>query len=222
MKQAALFFTILLRVSGLIAEERSFPQELYLVIERAREAAEAKMALLYDLSAEEGKSKGASRETSHKASYHTYSGPSDFADQIDLNDGSSWLVLPMDRRTVLEWTPGDPIAILKGDKHSNYRYRLHNERTHEIAEVELKGPSDNFNQLTIKDIDKVGKYLFLSDGSKWKLPTNWFEQEVWVKWYIGDIIIVGSNDQFFYSWTNPDILINYTCSATYTQSKCVN
>ena len=43
-----------------------------------------------------------------------------------------------------------------------------------------------------------------------------------MKWYIGDIVIVGSNDQFFYSLFSPDILINVTCSATYMPSKCVN
>jgi hypothetical protein len=233
-KGLSTFFALLLTVSSLQAAiEYREPQPRvtateYRAIEEAREQSEQQMLLKKGISKEEfhltSITNAVDHKSTHKGSYHVYSGISDHADQEQLEDGSLWFVFPAERYKVLEWVAGHPIAILKGDKNSNYRYRLHNEATNQIIEVELSASPhlDSFYLLTIRDIDKDGRYLLLSDGSKWKLPTNWFEQEVWMKWYIGDIIIIGTNDQFFYSLLRPDILINITCSATYTPSKCVN
>lgn len=209
-------------------QERAITSARYREIEEARSNAEQKMAFRHSASLEEFYlqtiANGADHKTSHKGSYHMYSGVSAYADHVELEDGSLWFVLPAERSKTLEWNVGDPVAILKGNKNSNYRYRLHNERTNHKLEVELSAAPylDSLYRLTIKDINYDKRYLLLSDGSKWNLPTNWFEQEVWMKWYIGDTIVIGTNDQFFFSMFRPDILINVTCSATYTPSKCVN
>jgi hypothetical protein len=227
----SLLFAALMAVTALSANDRSpiaertLSHAQYRAIEEARTKAEERVALQYGYTTEESYyNYGADHKTSHKGSYHIYSGVTAYADQVELEDGSMWFVLPAEREKILDWVVGDTIAILKGDKNSNYKYRLCNERTFQIVEVELSASPylDSFYRLTIKDINKEKRFLLLSDGSKWILPTNWFEQEVWMKWYIGDTIIIGTNDQFFGSWSKPDILINFTCSATYTPSKCVN
>lgn len=216
-----ILLTLLFAFAGLQAEEGRFTPNELLTIEQARDQAEDKMARLYG---EEMVFAMAIRDhkSSHKGSYHTLAEV--YVDQIELEDGSMWHVLPSERSLLQDWAISDPLAILKGDRHSNYRYRIHNERTNDIIEVELSASPylDSFYRLTIKDINKEQRYVLLSDGSKWNLPTNWFEQEVWLKWYIGDTIVIGTNDQFFYSIFRPDILINITCSATHTPSKCVN
>jgi len=233
---SALLCATLMAVTALTAapaereqfDSRAISNVRYREIEEARTEAEQMKAYEQGQSLEEFQletiTNGADHKSGHKGSYHIYSGVSAYGDQVELEDGSLWFVLPAERKKLLEWVVGDPLAILKGDKNSNYRYRLQNERTNHKIEVELSAAPylDSFYRLTIKDINKDQKYLLLSDGSKWTLPSNWFEQEVWMKWYIGDTIIIGTNDQFFYSMFRPDILINITCSATYTPSKCLN
>ncbi len=219
---ALLFVVTSLNGAVEYREERISPAE-YQAIEAAREVAEQE--LIEKKGGQQQFFMGSDHKSGHRGSYHIYSGPPSFADQIELEDGSLWFVFPSERQKVLDkWKLGHPIAILKGDRNSNYRYRLRNEATYQIVEVELSASPylDSFYRLTIKDINHDQRYLLLSDGSKWSLPTNWFEQEVWLKWYIGDTIMIGTNDQFFYSLFRPDILINITCSATYTPSKCLN
>lgn len=134
-------FALLLITSALTASEERLSSDRLLVIEEARTAAEQNKAIEHGLSFEqlemERITNGSNHSTKHKGSYHMYSGVSAYADQVELEDGSLWFVLPFERESILEWIVGDPLAIFKGDKNSNYRYRLHNERTNHIVEVEL-------------------------------------------------------------------------------------
>lgn len=166
--------------------------------------------------------------TTHHGSNHIYMGVTYYADQLEIEDGSFWLIRPDQRWMTLDWIPGDVLLITQASwwskHHHGYEFSFYNIRTGDTIDVEASvGPVfGSFYRRSIISLDFCYGYasVMLDDGSIWQLPES--DRYTWERWYIGDSIIIGTNGDTFGAWVNPNLLINLTCSQTYFATKCLN
>lgn len=149
---------------------------------------------------------GAVSATSHPGAFH-YASVSIFGDFIVLEDGSGWLVNPVDAYVARTWFPTDLIVITPN--RGSYEFCLTNQNTRESVEVSfyIKGTIQVQPGYTrwIDYIDYYKDVIYLNDGTVWGM--SMWDSYVIKKWAVGDIVIIGINDGWFKS-SNPNILLN--------------
>lgn len=146
---------------------------------------------------------------------------------IELEDGSTWQIMPSDLEKVKGWAFNHTILVMQSGSYGPYHYALFNESLGgqcvraEILDACLVNSRFAFR---IEDIwsDYRGQFwLKLSDGSKWVLYNS--EMSIWRDWQRGDFVFIGDNNiPHCISWLYaPNILINF-CSPKrdYIQSQC--
>lgn len=174
-------------------------------------------------------------DTSHYGALHKFIGVTLLGDQLKLEDDSFWIVYSDHRYILLNWYPYDDVVIVPASWWSkninNMDFTLCNIRTGQSVDVKLYLNPSEYGYYTRKIREIVplydNPYLILDDGSFW--PLNNSDRAIWgenkygqLMWQPGDLIIIGMNDGFITSWFYPNILINASCSCTWTATKCQN
>jgi hypothetical protein len=172
----------------------------------------------------------AGHRTTHEGSNHAYIGRS-FGErgQIEVEDGSSWMIKSEDRANLEDWRPGDSLMLLPNlggwfsQPHSSFI--IYNERTYDSFEVEFTGAPAVTNRFSryIIDIYKPEHgdgTLMLNDGTVWVLSAKY--KKIWEVWQLTHNLIIGSNQHSLFNYFTPDILINVNCLRQYIPSKCTN
>ncbi|MBS4168824.1 hypothetical protein PARA125_001471 [Parachlamydia sp. AcF125] len=127
--------------------------------------------------------------------------------EVELNDGSIWLVCSSDRYKTLNWLTSDRIIVTPNSNFfSSYDYSLVNLDTNVIVPVNLfAGPLyRGIYTYFISDIDYVNSIVYLNDGSSWKVC--WLDSFIFDKWLINDTLILGVNNDPL--CVHPNILLN--------------
>jgi hypothetical protein len=131
---------------------------------------------------------------------------------IELEDGSFWLVSPGDASKSLSWYGSDLLVITVNQSwFSSYKYKITNQSTGQSVSANLNlGPKYNgIYTRWISAIDYYYSVVYLNDGSVWDMSA--FDSGIVNKWMPNDTVIIGVNDSFFSS-SNPNILINVNMS----------
>jgi hypothetical protein len=173
---------------------------------------------------------GAGHRTTHNGSNHVYVGTTLLGDQIEIEDGSHWMVKPDDRQKLHKFEPGHSIQVFQNTSWfgtPSFPYLIYNEITYQTLQVENTAPPDWDSYFTryIIEINKPAYgegILKLNDGSVWILPDTQRDRDCWTLWLPNHTVIIGSNVSVWSGYFNPDILINITCSDQYVPSKSVN
>lgn len=146
--------------------------------------------------------------------------------KVELHDGSIWSIAYGDRWKLNDWLLTDVIAIFPNRYFfSSYDYILSNQRTGDVVCVDLDGmeilPYDpTFMGLRrfIINIDYVGNFLYLNDGSIWSISTN--DDYIFRRMYVGEVVFIGLNNNWD-SNTRPNILIHFD-TQQYCRGVCIN
>lgn len=156
--------------------------------------------------------------TSHPGAIHYPVAVSFTGDLIELEDGSVWAVRPCDAYKTLNWILGDTVFILPNDWFSIYSYRIVNQQTGAVVDVNLsQGPIYNCVYTHwIVGIDYWNEEIWLEDGSRWTITA--FDYSTFKKWALNDTVIIGINDDYM-STTRPNILINVNM-LNYCRANC--
>lgn len=143
----------------------------------------------------------------HALAYHqAYAIDYDFGSQIELMNGSVWVVRPNGRGKVRNWLPTDVLFIgPNGSSFSNFK--LVNQTTDNSAEVDLILGPFYYGERTswIIDIDWYNRRVTLNDGSQWDVSL-WGKPEL-RRWMINDTVLIGVNSGIS-SWFNSSLLVN--------------
>lgn len=144
--------------------------------------------------------------TSHPGAYHGIISLTPY--DVELEDGSIWVIHPSDMHLISDWLPSDVVVITPNHNiFSSYYYRLTNQNNGGSIVVNLSmGPIyHGFHTYWIEAIDYFNDIVYLNDGSVWKM--SYFDSNIVHKWLVNDTVIIGVNDGFLSS-SRPNILIN--------------
>lgn len=159
--------------------------------------------------------------TTHQGAFHFPIAVTLLGENVELEDGSIWVVNPNDRYNTLNWMTGDVIIITPNHAlFSSYMYCLVNLNTGAVVRVNLAlGPIYNgiFTHWIIA-IDYFHRQICLEDGSVWSI--SWFDDSIMNKWLVNDTIIIGINDGLLSSF-NPNMLINVNVNNNVV-GNCIN
>lgn len=144
-------------------------EQIALKKERARQAA---------AHANQLNSRSQSFSTTHDGAYHTPFVISHNGENIELEDGSIWVINADDRSKTKTWITADLLIIMPNSSwFSSEDYKLINLSTGEGGKANLIVPPA-FNGLYtywITAIDTVERKIRLNDGSSWKM-TKWMNR----------------------------------------------
>lgn len=148
--------------------------------------------------------------TCHPDAYQNPVSISYDGDNIELTDGSVWIITSCDAYKVVNWFPTDLVIITPNHSwFSSYLFRITNQNTGESVAANLSlGPIDpvygSFYTHWIVAIDYCLNIVHLEDGSIWNMSQC--DSHILNQWMQGDVVIIGVNDSWLSS--NPNILIN--------------
>jgi hypothetical protein len=149
--------------------------------------------------------------TSHPGAYQNPVSISFYGDNIELTDGSVWIVSHSDSHKTLNWYTTDLLIITPNHSiFSSHAYRITNQTTGQSVAVNLSlgpiaPPYGSSYTHWIVGIDYYYNVIYLEDGSRWNMSS--FDHGIVNQWVIGDVVIIGVNDGWL-SFSNPNILIN--------------
>lgn len=140
-------------------------------------------------------------------------------DNVELEDGSIWLVNPQEKAKMLRWSPEEPLAIIINNAwFSDYKFLLVNLVSDEAVSVNpsfgplLKGDYTHW----VTGIDPNNGYVLLEDGTNWQVNRSDFS--TLKKWLQEDTVIIGTN----YSWSGEDyILINVNLNYQFIRANAI-
>lgn len=147
--------------------------------------------------------------TTHAGIYQAPLAVSALGDTVELMDGSIWSVSSNDRYKTFDWLTSDQIIIKPNHSlFSSYHYKLTNLSTKANVAVNLSlGPIYNgVHTHWIVAIDYQNRQICLEDGTVWSIKKS--DRGAMNKWIVNDTVIIGVNDGYFSSKSNPNILIN--------------
>jgi hypothetical protein len=151
----------------------------------------------------------------HPGSLHRPHSVSAFGETVELEDGSIWSVSYGDRWKTLSWLRDDIITIVPNPSWFGTDFRMVNNNTGDIVDVDLRyGPVlGSIFTYKIVSIDYMSSIVYLQDSS-WAISVN--DETVIYSWQPGDTVIIGNNDGWNSS-IRPHILINvnvndYACA----------
>lgn len=106
------------------------------------------------------------------------SGTVNFGGIIHLNDESSWEIYPPDQETSFAWKEGDLLQIKRSERQ-DYPARLINQSDQSFTYAKLYNPKESkayvpkqkplYKERRIIKISDHGKFLYLSDGTNFKI-----------------------------------------------------
>jgi len=169
---------------------------------------------LEELEQEELQLLARSTAVEHAGAYHQpYAIDTEFGSEIELVDGSVWVVHSKSRATVKQWSISDLLFISpnsstqKNDSVFSYNFSLVNDTENTIANVELiKGPFYyGDNSYWIVNIDSYRNKVTLNDSSQWDISI-WGRAEL-RRWLVNDTVLLGVNSGLSKLF-NHSILIN--------------
>jgi len=147
--------------------------------------------------------------TTHAGIYQAPLAVSALGDTVELVDGSIWNVRSNDRYKTFDWLTSDQVIIKPNHSwFSSYHYKLTNLSTKSNVAVNLSlGPIYNgVHTHWIVAIDYQNRQICLEDGTVWSIKKS--DRGAMNKWIVNDTVIIGVNDGYFSSKSNPNILIN--------------
>lgn len=139
-------------------------------------------------------------------------------ENVRLEDGSTWSVHEDDRYSLAEWRRDDIVTIIPHRTFifkSNYLFYLVNQRTSgSVRSNIVEGPTIGMHHcITLIDYEK--QIIVLSDKSVWKLS----DSDLLKDWLLEDVVLIGTNDSWFSSYSHIIININ-TDPVTYMKASC--
>lgn len=130
-------------------------------------------------------------------------------DLLQIEDGSYWNIPRSDFSTIYNWRAGDHLHITPNPFFfSYYTYAIQNISTGTFVLANLSiGPIANgIYTHWITGLNPSSGQVVLENGTLWKIYGSQWDMNQFVKWAIGDTLIIGSNDRDYYS--HESILIN--------------
>jgi len=140
-------------------------------------------------------------------SCHSITSVSALADQIVLEDGSTWTLSNYYSSIITSWKSSDPLFIYPNRNwFSAHKYKIVNQVTGDSVPVTLTlGPRINGDfSLQVVTIDFAKSEVYLNDNSVWFISPG--DRYILEEWRAGDYIIVGHNNSWFGS--SKHILLN--------------
>lgn len=130
---------------------------------------------------------------------------------LELNDGSVWIVNPIDRSVARWWRRGDPLLIKKAKYDIARPYTLFNQANNEQVGAKMAKPSSpqgerkpespGFYQgsIILASIGMDGQEVTLKDESSWKISPM-YQLQVMSTWTIGDRIRIEPSGDSIYRY----------------------
>lgn len=124
---------------------------------------------------------------------------------LELEDGSQWKIAEADSEELISWGHGDYVQISPHYFSSSHEYYITNQDNESYVRANLVNAPhrDSPYAVTITGTS-YRQSFYLSNGSCWKISSSDFL--VVRNWCIDDLVIIGTNNEWFSSYTH--ILIN--------------